>query len=110
MITTEEFLKAKKVISDYKNQKKVKTNRLTKVDLYLKKSDKEIIESMKQYTEKNKILRYTKSVELISESYFSFFDKKLGTNNLKIILSKLIERNVFIKSGDYKFQEYRLNI
>ena len=109
MITKQEFLKAKKIISDYKKQEKEKVFYISKVDLYLSKSNEEIINSIKPKIENNKILRYSRAIELISESYFYFFNSKLGTNNLKKCLLKLIERGVFKKSGYYKFQEYKLN-
>ena len=109
MITKDEFLKAKELIEKYKNQEKQKNVFVGKVDLLLKNSNDEIFDLLRLEIDNSKTIRYNQIIKLISEFYFKFYNKKLGISNCKKLLNKLIERNIIITKGDYRFQEYKLN-
>lgn len=109
MITKEEFLKAKELIKNYNNQEKQKNVFVNKIDLFLTNSNEQIIDLLDKYINNSKTIRYNEVVKLISECYFNFYNKKLGISNSKKLLNKLIERNIIVTEGDYRFYQYKLN-
>ena len=109
MITKDEYLKAKELIKNYNNQEKQKNVFVNKLDLLLNKSNKEIIDLLKLYIDNLKIIRYSQIIKLISECYFKLYNKNLGISNSKKLLNKLIERNIIVTEGDYRFYQYKLN-
>lgn len=110
MITEQEFLNAKKIIQDYKEQQKtapkIKKNKRL---LLLSKSNDEIKGLLSDFFTESKFLRFTRMVGCIQNCYNQKLNSKIGRNNAIIILDSLIEKNVIVVKGDYGFSEYYLN-
>lgn len=109
MITKEEYLNAKEIVSKYKLQLKEENKFISKNDLVLRSMNNlEIFELLKFEFSEAEFFRYSSMLSILQKVYFSKFNKTLGRNNAVKLLDKLIYRGIIYVTGDYGFSEYRL--
>jgi len=110
MITEQQFLNAKKLIEDYKEQEKnKKQKKVRKNDLILQKNNDELKRMFEWYFKSPNFLRFSAMLKTIEQIYEYEFKTKLGRNNSIKILDCLIQKGVILKSGDFGFSEYSIN-
>lgn len=110
-ITHNEYLQAKELIKKYKLQLKnePKIKKPYKRDLIFENSKEEIATELNKYFS-NKPLHYAEMLKAIQDYYFYVLNVVIKRSVSIQTYKKLIEENILVIEGDYRFRKYLVNL